>query len=452
MPHKALAHLSLRIQLLGNFGVLVNGRPVREDEWARRKSKLLVKLLALQPHHRLHREQIIELLWPERSAGAAANSLYKALHAARRSLEPQPRPGAVSNFILAQDDQIILTAPRELLVDAEEFERRAAAAFREQSAPALQAALELYQGDLLPEDLYEEWAAARREHLRSTYHRLLLTLGRMYGEQGRYESGLELLDRLVNLDPSNEEAHRQMMLFYASTGRRAEALRQYRRCEDALRVEMDGVPEKATAEIREQIVCGRITVNGGGGEGCVKQESVAAHTSEALTNLPSAVIINQIVRNTADAEDLVNETFITALEKIRRGDLREPERLSGFILAVARNLALGRLREGMRRAHTNIDEVPPPADPGRGPLEQLLLKERAEIVRQVLGELKMERDRQIIIRYYIMEDDKESVCASLGITLTHFNRVRFRAVGRFRELYEAKRGGKKPADETPGES
>lgn len=289
MPHKELGHLSLRIQLLGNFAVLIDGRSVREEQWARRKSKLLVKLLALQPHHRLHREQIIELLWPEQSAGAAANSLYKALHAARRSLEPQPQSGAVSNFILAQDDQIILTAPQELLVDAEEFEGRAAAAFREQSAPALQAALELYQGDLLPEDLYEEWAAARREHLRSTYQRLLLTLGRMYGEQGRYENGLELLGRLVNLDPSNEEAHRQMMLFYASTGRRAEALRQYRRCEDALRVEMDGVPEKATAEIREQILCGRITAREGGGEGRAKRESVAAPTPEALTNLPSAM-------------------------------------------------------------------------------------------------------------------------------------------------------------------
>jgi predicted ATPase/DNA-binding SARP family transcriptional activator len=268
---------------------LVDGRSVREEQWARRKSKPLVKLLALQPQHRLHREQLIELLWPEQTAGSATNSLYKALHAARRSLEPRRQSGAVSNFILARGGQIILSAPRELWVDAVEFERRAGAAFREQSAPALQAALELYQGDLLPEDLYEDWAAARREHLRSTHHRLLLTLGRMYVEQGRCESGLELLERLITLDPSNEEAHRQMMLLYASTGRRAEALRQYRRCEDALRVEMDGAPERATAEIRDQIACGRITASGGGGEGRAKQEGVPAQAPEAITNLRPAL-------------------------------------------------------------------------------------------------------------------------------------------------------------------
>lgn len=161
------------------------------------------------------------------------------------------------------------------------------------------------------------------------------------------------------------------------------------------------------------------------------------------------LVINNIVRNHADAEDLLHEMFITVLRKIRRGDLNEPEKLSGFIRGVAKNIAQRHSRKATNRPLTNIDEVPPPADPHRGPLEQLLLKEEVEIVRQVLGELTQERDRQIIIRYYIMEEDKESVCANLGLTGEQFNKVRFRALGRFKELHDEKRGGANTRDETP---
>ena len=104
------------------------------------------------------------------------------------------------------------------------------------------------------------------------------------------------------------------------------------------------------------------------------------------------IIVKRLVRNPADAEDLVHETFIVALEKIRRGELREPDRLSGFMSSIARNLALSHSRKAERRTHKNVDEVAPPVDPQRVPLAQLLLKEDAELVRQVLGELKRERD------------------------------------------------------------
>jgi RNA polymerase sigma-70 factor (ECF subfamily) len=57
-------------------------------------------------------------------------------------------------------------------------------------------------------------------------------------------------------------------------------------------------------------------------------------------------------------------------------------------------------------------------------------------VRKVLGELKSERDRQVLFRFYVAEEEKEKICASLGLTSLHFNRVLFRARERFRELYE----------------
>lgn len=77
---------TLEIYLLGPFRVAVNGQVVGEQRWSRRKPALLIKLLALDPHHQLHREQVMELLWPELEPEAASNNLHKAIHQAARNI------------------------------------------------------------------------------------------------------------------------------------------------------------------------------------------------------------------------------------------------------------------------------------------------------------------------------------------------------------------------------
>ena len=90
----------VRIHLLGAFAVAVDGELVPESAWRLRKAKTLVKLLALAPGHRLHREQVMAVLWPDRAPEAAANNLHQVLHVARRQLDggaggtAVPAPGA----------------------------------------------------------------------------------------------------------------------------------------------------------------------------------------------------------------------------------------------------------------------------------------------------------------------------------------------------------------------
>jgi RNA polymerase sigma-70 factor (ECF subfamily) len=149
-----------------------------------------------------------------------------------------------------------------------------------------------------------------------------------------------------------------------------------------------------------------------------------------------AIIIGRIVRNESATEDLSQETFRIVLKKIGNGDVHEPERLSGFICGVARNVAIEYVRR-MRRA-TNQEEIGnaeqiPDSRPDQ--FEQLWRKERAEIVRQAISELKVERDREVLSRYYIAEEDKEQICADLGLTSQQFNSVIFRALKRYKELY-----------------
>jgi RNA polymerase sigma-70 factor, ECF subfamily len=150
-----------------------------------------------------------------------------------------------------------------------------------------------------------------------------------------------------------------------------------------------------------------------------------------------AIIIRREVRQSAAAADLTQETFRIALEKIRRGDLREPEKLSGFICSLARNLAIGHHRQSSREESlTGIEVARPLPDPAPGQLEELLQKEKAAIVRQAINDLPTERDRQVLFRFYIAEEGKEQICADLGLDSLHFNRVLFRARQRYKELYE----------------
>jgi len=149
-----------------------------------------------------------------------------------------------------------------------------------------------------------------------------------------------------------------------------------------------------------------------------------------------SIIIRRWVKNPADVEDLCQETFRIALEKIRRGEIREPEKLSGFISSLARNLAIEHLRNRRETEILNPDEI----NPAPNQFDELFQQERAKIVRQVISEMNPERDRQILFRFYIAEEDKKKICADLGLTSLHFNRVLSRARQRFKELYKKELG------------
>ena len=149
-----------------------------------------------------------------------------------------------------------------------------------------------------------------------------------------------------------------------------------------------------------------------------------------------AIIIQRIVNNQSEAEDLSQETIRVVLEKVRKREVREPEKLSGFICGVARNLAIDSARK-MRRAASQRDSSGAGLirDPRPDQYEQLWRKEGAEMVRQTIDELKGERDREVLFRYYIAEEDKGRICGDLGLTSQQFNSVIFRALKLYKELY-----------------
>ena len=141
------------VSLLGGFGAEVDGVAVPLKAWRLKKARELVKLLALAPGHRLHREQAMDVLWRDLAPAAAANNLHQAVHVARRTLDAET--------IELRDEVLSLTAD----VDVDRFEFAAADARRLATPAAYRVALSLYGGELLPENRYDDWAEARREEL-----------------------------------------------------------------------------------------------------------------------------------------------------------------------------------------------------------------------------------------------------------------------------------------------
>jgi RNA polymerase sigma-70 factor (ECF subfamily) len=139
------------------------------------------------------------------------------------------------------------------------------------------------------------------------------------------------------------------------------------------------------------------------------------------------------------ADDLHQETFRIALEKIRQGDLRDPSMLSGFLAGLARNLATDHFRRKARSPSEDPETLESVHSTERSALERLLDQEEAQCARQLLDELTTRRDREILRRFYLSSEEKENICRDLGLSSLQFNRVLFRARERYRELYQRAR-------------
>jgi predicted ATPase/DNA-binding SARP family transcriptional activator/DNA-binding CsgD family transcriptional regulator len=261
IPQGGGAPETLRLWLLGGFRVSVGSQSIGGQEWHLRKAKSLLKLLALSPGHRLHREQAMELLWPDLDSEAALNNLHYALHVARHTLEPSALDSSsagTSRYLRLRGEQLTLCLDSPLWVDIEAFEGAATARHASPEPAAFRAAIDLYSGALLPEDRYEPWAEERRTELRGLYLSLLLQLAALYGERKEFELGIEALGRVVAEEPTHEGVHVGLMRLYALSGRRREALGQYERLREALSREFGAEPEVASTRLQQEIWAGTI--------------------------------------------------------------------------------------------------------------------------------------------------------------------------------------------------
>ncbi|MCC2676988.1 MAG: hypothetical protein K0R58_3935, partial [Ramlibacter sp.] len=231
--------MSLQIRVLGQFRVHVArataGEAMHEGPAPTRRAAELLQLLCLQPQRSLANEQVVEALWPHLAPGAGSANLRKAAFHARQFV-------GIPEVVTLRGGRVFLMPDSAVECDAVRFEAAADAALAGGDAQACKAATVLYGGDLLPESRYEPWTEAPRRRLRDKY----LLLLRRSGD----------LERLVREDPTNEEAHAQLMREELAAGRRSSALRWYSHLRDHLQQTLAMRPGAQVEALYRECVAG----------------------------------------------------------------------------------------------------------------------------------------------------------------------------------------------------
>jgi RNA polymerase sigma-70 factor (ECF subfamily) len=148
-------------------------------------------------------------------------------------------------------------------------------------------------------------------------------------------------------------------------------------------------------------------------------------------------ILARRLGNFAQAEELAQEVLIVVLKRLRATPLQDPSRLAAFVAQTARNLAMAdRRKERRRRTDTGSEELDDVPDQEQDQSITVEVMSSAAAVHAMLKELKSSRDRVLLVRYYLQDEDKASICRDLGLSESTFNVVLFRARERLLELLQ----------------
>lgn len=275
MPRQA-PRSPLKIFLLGTFRLERGGHTIRLPT---RQAKSLLAFLMLHPEQQ-PREKLASLFWGDSTDAQARNSLRTALKTLRKELG--------DDLLLADRESVQLNPAIPFWVDAREFQiadfrlpiegERAVSQSKiskRSGDPALfagqdpESKIDLYRGELLA-GFYDEWIPPERERLQGMYVEALLKRAESARAGGEYEKVIELAKKVLEVEGTNEQAHRHLMFCYFSLGEKVAALKRYQECIRALREELDVGPSPETVALYERI----------------KESAPEAKSTARLTNLP----------------------------------------------------------------------------------------------------------------------------------------------------------------------
>jgi RNA polymerase sigma-70 factor (ECF subfamily) len=136
-----------------------------------------------------------------------------------------------------------------------------------------------------------------------------------------------------------------------------------------------------------------------------------------------------------ELEDKIHDTFLIVVQAIRRGDVRDPDRLMGFVRTVVRRQVAAFIDDIIqsRREIVDLDSGTKIADENWNP-EQTAIREQAVTIMEDILDNISARDRDILTRFYLLEQDQEQICTEMGLSETQFRLLKSRAKSRFSQV------------------
>ena len=228
---------------------------ITEGGWRLPQARALLVCLVCAPDRRLSQQQACELLWPALEMKSAAQNLRRACTALGQL------PGQIFNKHTG--NLLVLADQAHLQVDSETFEdlltrtRALAAGQSRERVALLEQTIKLYGGDFFPEERATKWVQARRKTLHRQWVQAMLELVDLYLDEQRPATAIDLLDRLIAAEPSNEAAVQRLMFLLARQQRRVEAVQAYQRLARLLSTTHQAAPSPETHSLFSAIQQGR---------------------------------------------------------------------------------------------------------------------------------------------------------------------------------------------------
>ena len=250
---------ALEISVLGRFGVAAGGRRLAVEIWERKQALTLLKYLVANLGHPVHRETLIEYLWPDVDESHGRERLKVTVYFLRRQLRAAGLPDDVVQTV----GKTYVLNDETVWVDAAAFQRLVAEGATLQRRQRWDEALDryeeaqhLYRGDYLEEDIYVDWCAAERERLREIYLEALAGMVDCHAERGHYAEAVQVCRTALVRDPCRESFHRALMEHLVHLGRADWAVAQYQSCRRILARELGVEPMPETRRLHRQILEG----------------------------------------------------------------------------------------------------------------------------------------------------------------------------------------------------
>jgi DNA-binding SARP family transcriptional activator/DNA-binding NarL/FixJ family response regulator len=254
-PHKRRDRAWMRVFFLGRFQTMIKDRII--EEWSSKKGKSIFAYLCYHSNKPIYRDVLIDVFWPKSTPDSARNNLNVVIHGLRKRFQ-QLDPAR--EYIVFKDECYSINPEITIWSDvwelqvlwqkAQSIERRkglnAATEFYEQIAA-------IYGGDFLSDEPYEDWSTLERENLREIFMVSLEIISENRFQIGNYSEAISICNAILEKDNCREEIYRRLMCCYQQVGRRDKALKAYRKCVQALRVELDVAPSAATIELYKKI-------------------------------------------------------------------------------------------------------------------------------------------------------------------------------------------------------
>ncbi len=241
---------SIFVHSLGIFEVWRGDNRIQSNEWQRDKARKLFQLLLIHKNDWLHRDQIIDRLWPELPPESATRDFKVALNALNKALEPN-RPKGVNPFFIVRNENIYHINPQaKIWWDVDLFELLA----EKSDLSSLEEAYSMYTGEFLADNLYDDWLHYKREHLKKTVISVIEKLSDLLMEDDDLDQVIRVNEDLLKIDPTWEPAYRNLMVAYARKENQGQVKTVYQRLVKVLSEELGVAPSETTEKLYKSYV------------------------------------------------------------------------------------------------------------------------------------------------------------------------------------------------------